>query len=61
MKTDGSLKLQIRVEKDTNHLAGVTAEIASPSQGNLKIDIVLSKWDEPVTITAPPADQIKAS
>ena len=61
VKTDGSLKVQIRVEKDTNHLAGVTAEVASPSQGNLKVDIVLSKWNEPVTISAPPADQIKPS
>jgi LppX_LprAFG lipoprotein len=61
VKTDGSLKVQIRVEKDTNHLAGATVEVASPSQGNLKLDIVLSKWDEAVSISAPPADQIKAS
>ena len=59
--TDGSLKLQIRVEKDTNHLAGATVEVASTSQGSLKVDIVLSKWDEPVTISAPPADQVKPS
>ncbi len=61
VKTDGTLKVQIRVEKDTNHLAGATVEVASPSQGNLKVDIVISKWDEPVTISAPPADQIKAA
>jgi hypothetical protein len=61
VKTDGSLKVQIRVEKDTNHLAGLTAEVASPTQGSLKVDIVISKWDEPVTISAPPADQVQAS
>ena len=33
VKTDGSLKLQIRVEKDTNHLAGITAEVASADAG----------------------------
>ncbi len=58
---DGSLKVQVRVEKDTNHLAGLTVEVASASQGNLKLDVVFSKWDEPVSISAPPADQIKAS
>ena len=26
----------------------------------LNVDVTASKWDEPVTITAPPADQVKA-
>ena len=33
VKTDGSLKVQIRVEKDTNHLAGLTAEVALAEPG----------------------------
>ena len=53
-------KLTLRVEKDLpNHLAGVTAEITTPNNGSVKLDLTASKWDEPVTITAPPADQVK--
>ena len=55
-----TVKLTLRVEKDLpNHLAGVTAAITTPSNGTVSIDVTFSKWDEPVTITAPPADQIK--
>ena len=55
-----TVKLTLHVEKDLpNHLAGVTAEVTTPSNGTAKIDLTFSKWDEPVTITAPPADQIK--
>ena len=57
-----TLKLTVRVEKDLpNHLAGVTAEITTASNGTVKLDLTASKWDEPVAITAPPADQIKAA
>ena len=55
-----TVKLTLHVEKDLpNHLAGVTAEVATPSNGSAKIDLTFSKWDEPVSIAAPPADQIK--
>ena len=55
-----TVKLTLHVEKDLpNHLAGVTADITTPSNGNVKLDVTFSKWDEPVSITAPPADQIK--
>jgi hypothetical protein len=56
-----TVKLTLHVEKDLpNHLAGVTADVTTPSNGTAKVDLTFSKWDEPVTITAPPADQIKA-
>jgi hypothetical protein len=55
-----TVKLTLHVEKDLpNHLAGVTADVTTPSNGTVKIDLIFSKWDEPVSITAPPADQIK--
>ena len=59
--TGATLKLTIRVEKDLPyHLAGVTAEMATTSSGTIKVVVTLSKWDEPVTIQAPPADQVKS-
>lgn len=55
-----TVKLTLHVEKDLpNHLAGVTADVTTPSNGSATIDLTFSKWDEPVSITAPPADQIK--
>ncbi len=56
-----SLNLTIRVEKDTNHLAGIGATIALGDQGSLTFDLTLSMWDKPVTVSAPPADQIQAA
>jgi hypothetical protein len=56
-----SLSLTIRVEEDTNHLAGIAATVALGDQGSLTFDVALSKWDQPVTISAPPADQIRAA
>ena len=58
--TGATVKLTLHVEKDLpNHLAGVTADVTTPSNGTVKVDLTFSKWDEPVSITAPPADQIK--
>jgi hypothetical protein len=55
-----TLKLTIRVEKDLPyHLAGVTAILSMPANAKLTMDVTASKWDEPVSISAPPADKVK--
>ena len=55
-----TLKLTVRVEKDLPyHLAGVTAVLSMTDGSKLTLDLTASKWDEPVTISAPPADQVK--
>jgi hypothetical protein len=54
-----SLSITIRVEKDTNRLAGIAATVALGEQGSLTFDLAMSGWDQPVTISAPPADQIQ--
>jgi hypothetical protein len=58
--TGASLELTMRVEKDLPHrLAGVEAVVTMKDGSKLTVDATASKWDEPVTITAPPADQVK--
>jgi hypothetical protein len=54
-----SLDLNVLVAKDTTRLTGlkVTADLGGGA-GTATIDVAFSKWDEPVTITAPPADQL---
>lgn len=56
-----SLNLTIRVEKDSNRLAGLAASVALGEQGTLSFDLAFSKWDQPVTVSPPPADQVQSS
>jgi hypothetical protein len=58
--TGASLKLTVMVETSLpNHLAGVTAVLSMPDGTKLTAVLTASKWDQPVTVTAPPADQVK--
>jgi hypothetical protein len=56
-----SLAFTIRVEKDTYHLAGIRTVASLGEQGSLTLDVTLSKWDQPMDISPPPADQVKAA
>jgi hypothetical protein len=58
--TGATVKLTLRVEKDPpNHLAGVTADITTTNSAAVKVELTASKWDDAVSSSAPPADQIK--
>ena len=55
-----TLKLTVRVETSLPyHLAGATAELSMADGTKLTAVLTTSKWDQPVTVTAPPADQVK--
>lgn len=55
-----SLAVTIRVEKDLpHHLAGLTAAVTAGDGNVLTLDAILSRWDESVSIAAPPADQVQ--
>ena len=54
-----SLALTVRVEKDTNRLAGVGSGISLGEIGFLTVDVSASNWDQPMDISPPPADEIK--
>ena len=55
-----TMKLTLRVEKDLPyHLAGVTAVVSMPKNAILTMELTASKWDAPVSVTAPPAAQVK--
>jgi hypothetical protein len=49
--------LDVWVEKDTMKIAKVALD-AAMGTAKIKATITLSKWDEPVTVEAPPADQV---
>ncbi len=57
------LMLTVRVEKSTTRLAGLTATAAGEPAGagvqrDLVLEVTFSKWDESVSISPPPADQV---
>jgi hypothetical protein len=55
-----SVKLTVEVEKDLPyHLAAVTAVLTLRDGNAITMELTTSKWDEPVSISAPPADQVK--
>jgi hypothetical protein len=58
---DFGLALTIRVEKATTNLAGLTAVASAGELGDVTAELTFSKWNEAVTITPPPADQIDSN
>jgi hypothetical protein len=53
-----TVDLTVRVTKDTTRLAGLAAALDLGDSGKLDLDLTFSKWGDPVTISAPPADQV---
>ena len=52
--------ITVRVEPSLPfHLAGLAITITMADQTETKLDLTFSKWDVPVSIGAPPADQVK--
>ncbi|HEX5149010.1 MAG TPA: hypothetical protein VFW02_08010 [Candidatus Limnocylindrales bacterium] len=54
-----TLDVTIRVEKDTYRLAGMKTVASLGEQGSVTVDLAFSKWDQPMDISPPPADQVK--
>ena len=56
--TDQTVDLAIRVDKSTTRLAGMTVGIAGGETGDLTAELTFTDWDEDLSISAPPADQV---
>lgn len=54
----GAVTITLTVDKASLRFSAVTATVAVEDSGSLTLAIGLSKWDEAVSISAPPADQI---
>ena len=60
--TGATVDLTVFVEQaEPNHIAELKAVITNADGTTLTIDALATKWNEPVTITAPSPDQVKAS
>ncbi|MBA3877470.1 MAG: hypothetical protein C0498_11170 [Anaerolinea sp.] len=56
---DASVVLTLLVEKDTLRPASMVVTVTSAEVGELTMTITMSKWDESLSIEAPPADQVE--
>ena len=58
---DATADLAIHVEQTTTRLSGIDATIHLGDTGDPRLIATFVKWNEPVTVTAPPADQVQAA
>lgn len=56
-----TVDLTLQVEQATTRLSGITAELHLGEMGDPTVQATFSKWNEPVSISAPPADQVEAA
>src|SRR5512146_185109 len=56
---DGTIGVSILVETDTLDPAAVNVAAKGSTLGDLTLKVTFSAWDKPVTIAAPPADQVQ--
>jgi hypothetical protein len=55
---DTSVDLAILVEQTSNRLSGIDAKLHLGDIGDPHLVVTFTKWNEPVTVAAPPADQV---
>ena len=55
----GSIRMVVGVEKDTHRIGRLVLAVSAGTTGTIELAVNLSKWDAPVTIEAPPADQVE--
>lgn len=56
--SDASAELKILVEQASTRLSGIDAVLHLGDVGDPHVTVTFTKWNEPVTIAAPPADQV---
>jgi hypothetical protein len=55
---EASVDLTMDVSRETHRLSGLEAVVTQPDGEALTLVATFSKWDEPVTVEAPPADEV---
>lgn len=59
--SSASIDLTLHVEQRTTRLSGITAEAAMADLGKLGIQATFTRWNEPMQIAPPPADQVEGT
>ena len=56
---DAQVILTVLVEKDTLRPAGIVVKFGATAVGEVTLTLTMSKWDESLAITAPPASEVE--
>ncbi|MBI2762269.1 MAG: LppX_LprAFG lipoprotein [Chloroflexi bacterium] len=56
---DATVVATILIAKDTLYPASATIVLKGSTVGDLTLTVTLKDWDKPVTVSAPPADQVE--
>jgi hypothetical protein len=56
--SDATADIAIHVEQTTNRLSDIDAVVHLGDVGDPHVVVTFTKWNEPVAVTAPPADQV---
>lgn len=57
--SNANVNVTFQIEKDTLRPAGIDIVADMAEEGKLTVNVDFSNWDEPVSISAPPADQVQ--
>lgn len=58
---EGTVNITVTINKSTLQLYSITADMTDPKQGELSLVATFTKWDAPLTISAPPAEEVEPS
>lgn len=58
--SSATIDLTVHIEQTSNHLSDINAVVNLGELGTVTLDATFTRWNEPVTISAPPADQVEA-
>jgi len=56
--SDAAIDLTLHVEQSTTRLAGITAAVDLGDLGDVALQATFTRWNESVSIVAPPGDQV---
>jgi hypothetical protein len=59
--SSATVDLTLHIEQTTNHISDLTAVVNLGEAGSVTLDATFTRWNEPVTISAPPPDQVETA
>jgi hypothetical protein len=59
--SSATVDLTLHIEQTTNHIADLGAVVNLGETGTVTLDATFTRWNEPVTISAPPPDQVETT
>lgn len=59
--SSATVELTLHIEQTTNHISDLSAVVNLGETGTVTLDATFTRWNQPVTISAPPPDQVETT